>query len=336
MKAAGSVSILDEALFRDVLARALGKPAALVLLTGQEPLKSRVHRLRFELEGRARSAIVKQVPPEIARRNRLVAERWLPAVGLESAAPRVLGIAVDPCPDVAWLVLEDLGSRAFSALEPGPARVEAAVALLARLHRAFADHALLGECRLWGGELGTPFHAGNLRDAIRAVEAVEPSGERATLRGRLLERLERMLQDAPRRAEQMQLRGGPETLLHGDPWLENLVETPRAAGLELRLIDWDHAGVGPIVYDVSTFLYRFPPRERRGVWQAYRSALGPGLWSFPAEEELQLLCETAEHARIANRLIWPALAVQRGEGEASWRELALVAGWFDELQPLFP
>lgn len=330
---------LDEELLQGVLARALELPAARIAIVGGKRLKKGVHRLQLTLDGDERSVIVKRVAPEVARRNRLVAERWLPAVGLEGAVPAVLGSTIGPDPQAAWLVCQDLGTRPFSSADP--ARVGAAVALIARLHRSFADHALLGEGRLWGGDLGASFYTGNLRDALRAVEALrEPavslSRERAALRDRLRARLGQLLEDAPRRAELMGSRGGPETLLHGDLWLENLVEVPCDGGFELRLIDWDHAGIGPMVYDVSTFLYRFPPRARPGVWEAYRRALGPGLWDFPEQGELALLCETAEHARIANLVIWPALAILRGEEDSSYEGLAMVAGWFDELGPLFP
>jgi Ser/Thr protein kinase RdoA (MazF antagonist) len=243
-------------------------------------------------------------------------------------------------PGATWLVSEDLGLRTLQVDDPDPARIEAAAALVARLHRRYADHALLGECRLWGGDLGMPYLAGNLRDALRALAVLSQrlgpeAGEAVQTCRDLCERLRSLQADAPRRAAAMERWGGPETLLHGDLWPSNLVEVPRGAGFEFRLIDWDHAGVGPAVYDVSTLLYRFAPARRRAVWAAYRRAFGPGPWSFPDEPELALLCETFEHARIANRVIWPALAALRGE---AWglEGLAQVAGWFEDLGPLLP
>src|SRR5688572_25310360 len=301
--------------------------------------KPSVQRVELQASGRAHSVVVKRLAPEIARRNQLVAERWLPAVGLAGAAPAVLGILTVPDPTVAWLVCEDLGARTLAEEHRDPARVAATVALIARLHRSFADHAFLGEVRLWGGDLGMNFHAGNLRDALRAVDSLVPlvaaAPARAALRERLSARLRRLLLEAPQRAALMERLGGPETLLHGDLWLENIVadpDDPRG----VRLIDWDHAAVGPALYDVSTFLFRFPRGERRALWEAYRRELGPCSWDMPGEPELNLLCETAEHARIASHVIWPALAALRGERDANFDELSMVDGWFEELAPALP
>jgi hypothetical protein len=330
---------LAEAELLRLVAGPLGAEAEDISVVSRRPLKRNVLRLALKVRGRPLAIVVKGVAPEIARRNRLVVERWLPAVDMAHVAPEVLGILTAPDPALVWLACADVGTRTLSLPERAPARIAAGVALIARLHRSFADHALLGEVRLWGGDLGVAFHAGNLRDALRAVEALGPaaatSPARSALRERLLARLRRLLCDAPRRAAVMESRGGPETLLHGDLWLENLVEDPRD-GRAMRLIDWDHAGVGPALYDVSTFLFRFAPGERRALWELYRRELGPGPWSLPEEPELNLLCETAEHARIANLVIWSALAALRGDEELGFGELSDIERWFDELGPALP
>jgi len=330
---------LDEAGLERFLGTALGARPEEITLLGRQSLKGRVERVAVEVHGRPRSIIVKHVVPEVARRNRLVVERWLPAVGMGDAAPAVLGILTVPDPAHVWLACADLGARTLARPQREPSTVAAAVALIARLHRSFADHALLGEVRLFGGDLGPAFHSGNLRDAIRAVEGLAPAAAssvaRAALLERLLLRLRQLLRDAPRRAAVMERHGGPETLLHGDLWLENMVEDAQGDGA-IRFIDWDHAGVGPALYDVSTFLFRFAPGERRELWELYRRELGPGPWELPEEPELNLLCETAEHARIANWLIWPALAAMRGDEEVSFEQLACVEQWFDELRPALP
>lgn len=332
---------LDELGLGRVVAQALRRDATEIAITGSRSLKPNVQRVQLAVDGQPRSVIVKRLAPEIARRNRLVVERWLPAVGLAGAAPAVLGILTGPDPAFVWLVSEDLGAATFAAGTQDRGRIEAAVSRIAQIHKGFAGHALLGEVRLWGGDLGMSLHASNLRDAIRALESlrepsVEPTGARAALRDRVLARLAGLLEDAPRRAAAMAGCGGPETLLHGDLWLANLVEVEREHGPEIALIDWDHAAVGPPLYDVSTLLYRFPRRERRSIWALYVRALGAVAWRLPDESELALLCETAEHGRIANRVIWPALAVRDGEGQRAWAELEQVAGWFDDLEPLFP
>ena len=288
---------LDEHGLRAALARTLDCPDFRIVVVNRQRLKRGVTRLELEVLGTRRSVIAKRLAPEVAVRNRLVVERWLPAEGMQSATAALL--AVLPQPGFTWLVSEDLGRRTLESGASDPARVAAAVALIAQLHRRFVDHAVLGECRLWGGDLGMPYHDGNLRDAERAVSALRArrADEQATreLCERVLARLLRLRADARRRAEVMERCGGPETLLH-----------------------------------------RFPPSERRTVWSAYRAAFGEGPWRFPDEAELALLCETVEHTRIANRLIWPALAALRGEYDSALEELATVESWFEDLAPLLP
>src|SRR5213078_1507398 len=97
--------------------------------------------------------------------------------------------------------------------------------------------------------------------------------------------------------------GGPETLLHGDLWAINVFVLPTATGLQARLIDWDHAAVGPIIYDLSTFLLRFPANERPWILDSYRAAIAPAGWQLPGATDLNLMFETAELARFANRII---------------------------------
>src|SRR5438445_430626 len=63
-------------------------------LLDQQSLKRRtqgVYRLRFAIDGHTRSVVIKRLEPEIARRNELVARRWLPAVGLDGSGPPLLG-----------------------------------------------------------------------------------------------------------------------------------------------------------------------------------------------------------------------------------------------------
>src|SRR5256885_9944571 len=83
-----------------------------------------------------------------------------------------------------------------------------------------------------------------------------------------------------------------------------------------RHINWDHAAVGPVSYDLSTFLYRFPKPERPWILEAYRRAVAPAGWHLPPTWLLNVVFETAEYARYANRIIWPAVALleQRDSG----------------------
>src|SRR3989454_10556112 len=130
-----------------------------------------------------------------------------------------------------------------------------------------SGHALLPECRHFCGDLGAPFFAANVRDAIGVLEGlvpprVKPTPEQRALRSRLLVRLYRLRDELPGRVQRLVTLGGPETLLHGDLWTTNTFVATTGDGLVARLIDWDHAAVGPASYDLSTFLYRFPRRER--------------------------------------------------------------------------
>jgi len=110
-------------------------------------------------------------------------------------------------------------------------------------------------------------------------------------------------------------------------------------GLELLrtlLIDWDRAGVGPISYDLSTFLLRFPTRYRLWILELYRETIGHAGWCLPSARDLNLLFETAECARYANRVIWPAIALSRERAEWGYDELAAVEQWFELLEPVLP
>jgi Phosphotransferase enzyme family len=302
------------------------------------PLKP-PHVYRLELvpgEAPWRSVVVKRLGSAVvAHRTRLAAERWLPALGLADGCARLLGVAAEARGDVVWQVYEDVGDETVAARRD-PDRVAAAVALIARLHTRAAGHAVLPDVRRYCPDFGIGFLTANLRDAIAALEAVQTSGIKpseahAGVAGRLLSRLRGLLPDVDRRAAVFADAAGPETLLHGDLWTTNAVVVSTAAGLRACLVDWDHVGVGPFAYDLSTLLFRFPLVERAGVLDAYRRAVAPAGWSLPPAAELNLICETAELARCANRVIWPALALVRENAAWGYPELAEVERWFEAL-----
>ena len=130
--------------------------------------------------------------------------------------------------------------------------------------------------------------------------------------------------------------GGPETLLHGDLWTTNIFVLPTTNGLRTLLIDWDRAGVGPVSYDLSTFLLRFPTHQRLWILGLYRESIAHAGWHLPSARELNLLFETAECARYANRVIWPAIALLRERAEWGCDELAAVEQWFERLESVLP
>jgi hypothetical protein len=318
-------------------------PATLV---ARETLKARVFRLRFLIDGRERSLVAKRMSPEHARRNQLAIQRWLPEVALGALAPDLLGVAAAADGSWVWQVYEDLGPWELDGRTPDPERVAAVVREVAALHTRFASHPVLAECRLHG-ENRDPSHMGTMvRDAIRALERLRPqhfaTGAAAPgpaapgVRDRLLARLRRLHAEAPARARALSEWGGPETLLHGDLWTTNTFAEPVEGGFRVRLIDWDRAGVGSASYDLSTFLLRFPPGERDGIAALYRRAVGDAGWHLPDRRELNHLFETAELARYANRVIWPALALLRDGAPWGLDELAAVEGWFEALTPVLP
>ena len=179
----------------------------------------------------------------------------------------------------------------------------------------------------------------NVADAIRGLEALpraafQPSAKTMALRDRLLDLLYHALTDAPRRAQVLKEAGGPDTLLHGDLWRANAFVTATGNGTRVRLIDWDHVGVGPFSYDLSTFLMRFSPAERPWLLSHYRQAVAVLGWRLPAERELNVLFETAEYARFAIRAAWAAMAWLHDGAEWVPVELAEIARWFEVWRPV--
>ncbi len=85
--------------FRSVLLEALDGSRVTGRLPGEYALKRcKVDRLRFELDGRARTLVVKRLNLARAQRNALVATRWLPVADLGLRGPALLGVAAErPC-----------------------------------------------------------------------------------------------------------------------------------------------------------------------------------------------------------------------------------------------
>jgi len=302
----------------------IGGPRAQGRLLAAESLpRDRVLRVRIEIDGRPRGLFVKRFPPERAHRERIAVQRWLPRVGLGAQGPPLLATVAERSGRHTWFVYEDLGDCTLAEHVADPGRVGAAIDLLARLHARFTDHPLLAEARQLGADLGGPFYRASVRDAQRGLEAVlaaaSPAAEPRSICEVLLERLARMRLEQEEREEALERWGGPETLLHGDPWTINVLVLPTASGFEARLIDWDHAGVGAVSYDLSTFLMRFPPDARAGILARYQerhAAHSASRRRWPSHAEWNALFDTAERARIANAISWRALAAL--DGHVAW------------------
>lgn len=319
-----------------------GSDAYAVDIIAREMLGPDVHRLNAVIDGVPRSLVIKASDPWMANRNRLVAERWLPAVGMAENGPPLLACVAERDGERVWQLYEDLGDCCLDEAAPDRERVTLAAELLARMHARFAEHPLLAECRLWGGDYGIGFYSANVRDAIRCLEelrapVIELSAEEVAVHERLLQRMYALREEEPTRARMLEQHGGPETLVHGDLWPKNVLVRREAHGLRAQLIDWDRVGVGHASYDLSTFLSRFPAEDRGWVLDSYRGAAERIGWPVPNTRELNALAATAELSRLTNRVIWPALALLEGHPERDWAigELATFADWIDGIEPLF-
>jgi hypothetical protein len=304
-------------------------------------VKSRVYRLQAGMNGGARSFVMKRHDPWMARRNELVLRKWLPDLDLTDRGPRLLASAAERSGACVWHIYEDLGSDALDPLRADAAEVRAAVEAIAELHLRAMGHPLIPECRHYCGSLGASYFASNVQDAIAALEGVapprvDPGPEQGELRGRLLGRLYRLRSELPQRVQQLESLGGPDTLLHGDLWTSNVLIQDGPEGPAARLIDWDHAAVGPVSYDLSTFLYRFPRERRSWVLEEYLRVMNGSAWQLPGLQEWNRLFETAEYARYANRIIWPAMALVQERAAWGFEQLAEIERWFDHLELALP
>jgi len=235
-----------------------------------------------------------------------------------------------------WHMYEDLGRHELDSRTPDREHVHAAIELIASMHTRFSGHPLLGEIRLHGGDYGIHFYQSNLRDSIYALKAWQPALSEVTLRENLLRRLNTLWDELPARKRALDQWGGPETLLHGDLWSINVFVIPTENGWHARLIDWDHAAVGPASYDLSTFLLRFPEEDRPWVLDLYRQSVSRAGWHLPSNRELNQLFETHEYARFANHIIWSATALAVDRTTWGVEHLTEIMRWFEKFRPVLP
>jgi hypothetical protein len=317
---------------RDVVALA-GRLSAGTRLVADEPLKKSVHRLRFDGFAGSASVVVKRLSPRRAQANELVAERWLPAAGLEWACPRLRAAVHEPSGRAVWHIYEDVAGSGLDGAPLDPERIVPVVELIVELHTRFAGHALLPECRKHGEEHGIDAFTLEVGRSIDFLESIDPwlPRDQAALRDRLLGRLERLRHERDERARLLESSAGPDTLLHGDLWTTNTLVAERRGRLQPTLIDWDHVGVGPVTYDLSTFLYRFPSQHRPWILGRYREAAARRGRSLPDDHTLNALFETAEYARYACCLAEAALAASQGE-RWGFEQMAEIERWFTSLE----
>jgi hypothetical protein len=311
-----------------------------VQVVSQQRLKDDVLRLRVDAEGVERSLVVKWSDPVIAHRAALVARRWLPEAGLEDLRAPLLAVAAEPTGKGAWLVYDDVPGTPLATREPVARQLVSVIEAIARLHTAFAEHRLLPECRLWGGDRSIHFYSTNVRDAIAVLRSLDLDAlgaDAVRARDALLHRMDELRRQESERAQVLAAAGGPETLLHGDLWPTNTIVISHGEFVEVRLIDWDEAAVGPAGFDVSTFLLRFDPADRAWIVDSYRRAVDRlAAWDLPAKEDLNSIFETAAYARLASLLVWSVATADRGQPDALRERLIDLVGWFDAVAPVLP
>lgn len=299
-------------------------------------LREGVHRL--ELEGATcRSVVVKRLRAKRAQLERRVTGRWLPTVGMDDVGPPRRATVGEPDGRHVWHVYDDLGRQGLDRPDVGPDCLEAAMDRLADLHASFAGHAMLPEPRFAAGDLGTYFYTNSVRDAARCVALLRPptvsmSAQDESVRDAVEAHLSQLLDDEPRRVHLLREQAGPETLVHGDLTRANVFVLPGPEGPRVRLIDWDHVGVGPAGFDISTHVAYYAADQRRLVLERYTAAMANRGFPFPDDLDWDLLVATFEAGRLANQVIWVALGIQEGNGWtfrelAAWRDaLAAVVG----------
>lgn len=173
------------------------------------------------------------------------------------------------------------------------------------------------------------FFASEVASSIRHLRSLEPdlSPGDVELTHRLLDRMERLYDQQEERARLLATSGDGDTLLHGDLWTTNTIVTERDDRLLAMLIDWDHAGVGPAAYDLSTFLFRFAPEHRAWIVGLYKEAALRRGRRLPDVRTLNRLFETAEFARYACCLAEAAAAAASGQ-RWGFEQMAEIEGWF--------
>jgi hypothetical protein len=297
------------------------------------------------------SLVVKRLPFDRSNREQRALRHWLPGLGLDAHAVRLRGIVPGASEASVWHVYEDLGDHTLErACEKDPDQgadaIHAAMALVSTLHLRFAAQPVLMDCRLAGLDLGAAFFRSAVVDAQRSLttlrSTLNPPNEWEAPIDAVLGRLALLQEEFAARCAAFEALGWPETLLHGDLWLQNVVVEIDGQARCVRLIDWERTGVGSPLYDLSTLLRQLPSSARAGALATYRYAVESAGWAWPSSTQLEGMAETCEFARFASCLAWRVLPFleTRGDGELppAWLldDLVEMEGWFAERTPLLP
>ena len=161
-------------------------------ITRVKTFKRGVHRLELVVENEPLTLVAKRLGVIQARRNEHVFESWLPAEGLLSACPALLGRASERRGAFVWHIYEDIGDRSLASDGIVDSDIDAVVQLIARVHGRYAKHPMLAEARSMGGDLGFRFFETNIADALHGMSAARKlasSAANTALCDRLIARL---------------------------------------------------------------------------------------------------------------------------------------------------
>lgn len=330
-------------------------------LKTQRLQRSSVYRLTLDIGGAIRTIVLKRFAQNFSFIEQCCIKRWLTATDLSYISPTLYCAIAEQTGNYLWHVYEDLGDNALdqkaitsqhtaikdrgflSPLQHKSERDHIAIIIkiIAEVHDKFQGHALLGECRQLSNDLGSHFLSTSMRDTIRAfnyLNALDRSytTSQIALLDRLLDRLKTFSLQLESRCDLLEKTGGQETLLHGDLGVKNTFVMHTANGLTGRLIDWDHVGVGPVCYDLSTFLMQLPIDDRVWALDLYKSVRKNLLGNWPAYHEWNQLFETNEYARLANCALWPAVALAERPCDWAFDDLQKIEDWFGRLAPVLP
>jgi Phosphotransferase enzyme family len=290
-------------------------------------LVPRVYRARLTGVGGERCLILKHLRSDWAQRDQLICRRMLPAAALEDHGPPLLAVAAESGGHRTWHVYDDAGDSSL-AHDFTPERVEAVLRVVASVHVRLANHHLLAECRARFGDLGAHFFTTSVRDAIRGLEAIASAHidgvDHAEVTGALLDEMYRLLGEERERVDIIHEAGGPETLLHGDLNLQNVLVREDNGGHHARLIDWDHTGVGYAAYDMSNFLAKLREPDRQTAFEAYHTLVQDAGLAPTSLKAWSRLSDTAHASRLANCVIWAAGDVLDGAHESGLDDLQML------------
>lgn len=302
-------------LLSDSLAELARRGSSEVRVLSATSLREGVHRLR--LEGATRdTVVVKRLGTRRSDLERRLTDRWLPGVGMDGLGPPRFAMVAEHDGRHVWHVYDDLGPGSLDREDVAEDRILAAMDRLAELHTSFAGHSLLAEPRFAAGDLGAWFYVNSVRDAARCVALLRPpevrmSASERRARDAVQHLLSRLLEDEPRRVRLLST-AGPETLVHGDLTRANVFVGSAPEGLRACFIDWDHVGVAPAGFDISTHVAHYPPGLRKHVLDHYTRAMAQRGSPFADGLDWPLLMVTFEAGRLANQIIWIAQSILEG------------------------